>query len=233
MGIAKICPDCPARNTPIADTPSDPTKKCLLQCNRITAREPFPMCWFETFSFGVVRRGVVVRERVEPGGSSVAIDAVGAGALLPLAMVGMGGARGDFAGGYAASEALICMLPRASFDALFAGVSSSLTELFQLQEHTRMRVERIAAARGALSASERMFLLLCALADTLRPARTEVDLVPSDLQQRDLAALAGIRPESACRIIRQLTRERAIERGADGIRILRDGALEMVIEQPN
>lgn len=159
-----------------------------LECVTLEARDEIPASWFSRYAFAIVRRGVLVRERVDPNVGRTAIDAAGRGAYVPLGL-----ARGVT--GYAASRVLMCVYRSVSLDGLT--VQDGLGDLMKLSGETLERVERIAEARGRASAADRV----AALHSTLEGyfgAHTFDDLL-----QRDLAALLGIRSETVCRVLRR------------------------------
>lgn len=213
------CPDCPVpqeggfeKLLPREDA------ACAFRCVSLAAREPMPQRWFDEYAVGLVRRGVYVRQRVDAQGRAVAVDAVGPGGVLPLASATGAHASGN-AAGYAASDGLICLCPRGTLSTELWGSPRTGLDLLRLQEQALERVERIAEARGCPDVGSRVHALLCTLADTLSPGRPR-DVVPADLQQRDLAALLGVRHESVCRALRDLTRRGVVARDRDGIRLL-------------
>ena len=61
--------------------------------------------------------------------------------------------------------------------------------------------------------------LLLALADTLSPPKMTA-VIPSSLQQRDMAALLGLRHETVCRAVAQLVSRGALQRDTEGFRIV-------------
>ncbi len=210
------CPDCPGARLGRfealigADKPS-----CAFETVKVPARAFVPPGWAERHAFGLVRRGVLIRQRAE-GGSTVAVDAAGPGCVVPLEA----GASAD----YAATDLLVCLMPRAVFERALADAAVG-RDLIDMQASTLSRVERLAAARGAASVRERVVQLLCALADTLSPPRRR-ERLPAGLQQRDLARLVGVRHETFCRVLGELEREGAIERDPDGLRLLDRAVLE-------
>ncbi len=162
-----------------------------LECVTLEARDELPASWFSRYAFGIVRRGVLVRERVDPDVGRTAVDAAGRGAYVPLGLT-----RGST--GYAASRVLMCVYRSASLDGLT--VQDGLGDLMKLAGETLERVERIAEARGRATAAERVAALHSTLEGYFGAHAFE------DLLQRDLAALLGIRTETVCRVLRRRVR---------------------------
>jgi CRP-like cAMP-binding protein len=167
-----------------------------------------------------VRRGIVVRQRIDADGSAIAVDAVGPGGAIPLAEGG-----DATSSGYAVDDSLLCLCPRRRLrDAVDAGAPTS-AQVLALHASALDRVERIAQARGRPKAIASVAALLCALADTLSPPR-RLACLPASLQQRDLGALLSMRHESVCRAMQALAGRGAITRTGDGIRLLDRARLE-------
>src|SRR5208282_81737 len=103
-------------------------------------------------------------------------------------------------GGYAADDALVCLLPRPALKGALDAGAPSAAHVVNLHLAALERVERIADARGRATALGRVAALLCALSDTLAPPR-RLDAVPAALQQRDMAGLLTMRHESVCRAL--------------------------------
>ena len=183
---------------------------CLLHSRTLEARAELPRSWFERYAFAVIRRGVVVRQRMDPSGERVAIDAAGPGTLLPLHM----GRGSESSTGYAASRLIVCAYP---FEALEPNVDDDKTyrDLLRLQQQALDRLELIAAARGRASAVEQVHALLEALLESIAPLR-EGEPRPIDLAQRDMALLLRLRPETVCRALRTLEQKQAVARTPDG-----------------
>lgn len=211
------CPDCPAcRVGAPPDLLPGHASSCAFESIRVEARTPLPDRWHETTALALVRRGIVVRQRVDARGRVVTIDAAGIGNVVPIDAEG--GARI-----WAVTDSVLCLLPTHVADrwselrgADVTGVMRTILE----------RVERIAEARGRNTSISRAAMLLCVLADTLTPSpRTHV---PAELPQRTIAALAGIRQESVCRAIKRLLKRGVIERDGRGLRIVDRAALEAI-----
>jgi CRP-like cAMP-binding protein len=216
------CLDCPAaRQNVFADLVGAAPGACAFSRLSLEARAPIPGRWFGTYMIGLIRRGVLIRQRVDSLGRATAIDAAGPGCLIPL-----GAALGTVAvGGYAATRVLVCVCPT---EVIARGVRAgdpTAPDLIRLQSEALERVERIADARGRATVDERVAALLIALSETLAPPRSDV-VIPSGLQQRDMAALLGVRHESVCRSIRKLESRGLIAREPEGLRIADRAALQ-------
>lgn len=193
---------------------------CAFHCPAIEARSPVPERWYETYGLGLVRRGVLIRQRVDPQGRASAIDAAGPGCVFPLRDW-----RGpSSATGYAATRLLICLLPQDRLDSALTERQDAALDLVRLQCEAMERLERITEARGRSSAESRLAALLCALADTLSPPRNRDRI--TGLQQRDLAALLSMRHETVCRVLGSLEAKGAVSRTSDGLKLEDRGVLE-------
>ena len=210
------CPDCPAQRHAIFESVRNRPEGCAFHCIAVEARAPVPSHLYDQHDFAFVRRGLLVRQRVDANGETTSIDMAGPGSLIPLRLASQSGCSpATFAG----SRSLICLPSPAS--------NVDHRDIVALQQHTIERLERIADARGRKRAISKVAAALCAIADTVSmdgPARS----VPVALQQRDLAQLLGIRPESVSRVLKQLAEEGLIDRDADGIHLLDRQALERV-----
>lgn len=214
-GRRGVCPDCPARRADVLGALVDAKNgKCALRCVFVPARQALPPRWFGTYGLALVRRGVIVRQRLDASGSATAVDALGPGSATPLPEASEG-----TSGGYAADEALVCLVPKPALRSVVDAGAPTAGEVLGLHLSALERVERIAEARARPTAQARVAALLCILADHLAPPR-RLDRIPSSLQQRDLAALLAMRHESVCRALGVLERKRLLARGADGIRLL-------------
>ncbi len=197
------CPDCPGPRLGCLDAVTGKTKDaCQFTTATVAARAPLPV-WGD-YDLAWMRRGVVIRERPALDGRATAIDAAGPGCMFPI---------DEYCTGYAATNAMVCLLRRDSLHkALEHGQGLQLIELYRA---TLLRVERLSHARGARSVREKVCRLLVVLAESLSPPRIREDL-PDGLQQRDMARLLGVRHESVCRVIGELEREGLLERGPTG-----------------
>ncbi len=195
---------------------------CALRCVTLESRQPFPESWRGTFGMALVRRGFVIRQRVDSLGRATALDALGPGSAMPV-----GGADDSGATGYAASAAMVCLCPTGALHHAVDASPSGAHDVVDAQSTMLERVERIADARGRPRAITRVAQLLCTLSDTLCASR-RLSVIPADLQQRDLAALLALRHESVCRALGSLTRRRVVQRDALGVRIVDRAALEVI-----
>ena len=220
-GRRGVCPDCPVKPKGALGTLVDSaTSRCALRCLFVAARHPLPPRWFGAYGLALVRRGILVRQRVGACGSAVAVDAIGPGGAAPLLDSGEA-----TSGGYAADDALVCLIPKSALRGALDAGAPSASYIVTLHLAALERVERIADARGRTTATGRVAALLCALADTLALPR-RLDTVPAALQQRDMAALLAMRHESVCRALGVLEGRRWLARGGDGIRVTDRARLE-------
>lgn len=220
-GPGPLCPDCPAVLGGVLSTVvQEAAPGCLLDCVAVPARGLLPQRWAVVPALALVRRGILVRQRVDASGGATAIDAVGPGGLLPLRDAGKRGAAT-----YAASHALLCILSARDLADALGRSPVTARDVLALQSHALDRIERLADARGRKTAAARVAALLVALAETLTPRR-RLDVVPADLQQRDLAALLGLRHESVCRELGKLERAGVVVREPEGVRIADRAKLE-------
>jgi hypothetical protein len=220
-----VCPDCPVPRGSLGALIDAESAHCELRCLFVPARHPLPPRWYAAYGLALVRRGVLVRQRMDAGGSAVAIDAIGPGGAAPMLEC-----SDAPSGGYAADDVLVCLVPRSALQAAIDAGSPAASQVVGLHAAALERVERIADARGRATALGRVAALLCALADTLAPPR-RLDTVPPALQQRDMALLLSMRHESVCRAVGILARRRWVERGADGMRLLQRARLESVSQR--
>lgn len=207
------CPDCPAGRLGVLEDLVGKTKHtCRFETATVDARALVPDTWRERYAFGLVRRGVLIRRRVDGAGDATSIDAAGPGCLFWIDAEKW---RSDFA----ATDLIACLCPKSSLDAVLDSSTETGRELLALSRLATSRVERLAQARGARDADTRVARLLVVLAETLTPTRTRSRL-PSDLQQRDLSALLGMRHETFCRVLKRLEGSGAIARSPDGLEIV-------------
>jgi hypothetical protein len=159
---ATPCPDCPAaRNGVLERLLGGGETRCAFRCLFVAARQPLSPLWFGRYGLALVRRGVVVRQRMDSHGAPVAIDAVGPGGAMPLFE-----RDGAASSGYAAADVLVCVCPRRSLQAAIDAGAPSSAQIVGLHLAALDRVERIASARCHTTAVARVATLLCALADT-------------------------------------------------------------------
>lgn len=203
----KACPDCPAvRERRLLVLVGEGRSPCQLQCQAVEARMPLPAAWGERYSFAIVRRGWIIRSRVDGRGNHTAIDVVGPGALLPLSSSG----DGSVPSGFAATRALVCLCPHEAIDESSAPTSLAF-DLMRLHQEALERVERIADARGRETAAEKVAALVGVLSE-FRNGRQGTRGLPDGLQQRDIAALLQLRPETVCRVLKSFEAEPKHER---------------------
>lgn len=212
--FAAPCLDCPAARvghfqTLVGAAPSP----CLFLRASLPARAELPTAWAERNAFVLVRRGVVVRVRSDRSGESTAIDCAGPGAYVALPA----GPVHEL--GYAATDLMVCLLPREVSEHFLSHDSAHAREVLAGMGAAIERLERLAFARGQATAERRVASLLSAIAETLAPPRRR-ERLPHGLQQRDLARLAGVRHESFCRVLGELERRGLIRRDRDGLAIL-------------
>lgn len=217
------CPDCPAARMEVFEPLVRGGKGlCQFPCVAVTARSTMPARWPESYAFLLVRRGVLVRQRIDARGRASAVDAAGPGCLVAFE------SREDRAAassGYAATDALVCLLPRDAYDGILSRGGDDARDLIGLHSQAMERLERLAHARSHQDAVSAVAAMLLTLADTLTPPRPR-DRIPVGLQQRDIAALLGIRHETVCRALTHLETSGAVARDPDGIRIAERAILE-------
>lgn len=218
------CVDCPAGRVGsfeqiVAETAQMP---CAFVKGQLAARAPLPLSWAERHAFVLVRRGVLVRHRADELGGAVATDCAGPGCFVsfPTEL-----ASADL--GYAATELLVCLCPRDTAEHLVDSSPTATRDVVRGMSAAIDRIERFSHARAQSSATGRVAATLACVADTLAPPRRRATL-PSGLQQRDLARLAGVRHESFCRALGELESRGLVKRSTDGIEILRHDELAAV-----
>ncbi len=215
---AELCPDCPMSRVGVLASLIPPqVVTCAFRCLSVRARAPLPMRWFEEFGLGVVRRGIVLRQRIDAHGRATVIDAVGAGGLIPLGMA-VNADEDATLGAYAANDVLLCAGPADAFRIEMESNPQTPRDVLRLHEQAMHRMERLVHARGRMTVIERVAAMLAALVDCLSPFR-QTDVITADVHQSDLAALVSARQETVCRALRVLEQRGLIARNADGIRI--------------
>lgn len=225
---AQHCVGCPAiaRNV-LPALLGDSTAGCGFDSVTVDTRTMLPASWLSKYSFAMVRRGFVIRQRTDAAGRTTAVDAVGPGCCFPLDRASNEG-RGSATSGYAVSRALLCMCDGESFaHSLEAGGKTAL-QVHQLDSEAIVRMERLADARGRAGTASKVAALLCTLSDTLRPATPREATIPSEFLQRDFAALLSIRHESVCRVLRDFTDQGLVRKSADGLLLADRAALEVI-----
>jgi CRP-like cAMP-binding protein len=207
----------------LADTGSD---RCQLRSLAIEARRSVPQAWYDTYSFALVRRGFLIRQRMDAQGRLSAVDAVGPGGGFPIEASSSADPGRSVSTGYAVTRQLICAVEPHPVESALAQGGDTARDVHLLQREALYRMERLADARARATLRSRVAALLCALADTLVRAAPEPDWLPASFLQRDLASLLSIRQESLSRTLGQFAKQRWIERDAEGTRLLSRAALE-------
>ena len=199
----RTCPDCPAELTGLllGLVRDCSPKRCPMVVQPVEARHTLPSVWAERHPFAIVRRGWVMRFRADGRGNQTAVDVAGSGALVPLRSSSAPRDRRRCAS--PASRTLLCFCPEGDV-APSRGDASTAYDLVQLHREALERVERIADARGREGARAKVAALLATLADLRTDASPTPGRLPEGLQQRDIAALLQIRPETVCRALRAL-----------------------------
>jgi hypothetical protein len=215
---SRACPDCPAKRSRALEPLVAESSGCAFRCLSVAAREPLPLAWRREYRLALVRRGVIIRQRVDAQGRATAIDIVGPGSAFPITD------EGDGTTGYAVDDAILCLCPSPVLEATVDGGSHGARAVVSAHTSALARVERIIEARGRSSAASRVAALLLTIADTLcdRP----LTRVPALIQQRDMASLVAMRHESVCRIIANFARRGLLERTAQGLVLANRAALE-------
>jgi hypothetical protein len=211
------CVGCPAGARGVLESLlGDSPATCSFDSLAVEPRGPLPQTWLSRYSFAIVRRGYLIRQRTDAAGRTTAIDAVGPGCCFPLEGPGAGCVEGGTSG-YALTRALVCLSDQKTMQRGLAEGGQAAVEVHQLDSEAISRIERLADARGRPGAASKVAALLCTLADTLRPGGQTGQSVPTEFLQRDLAALLSIRHESVCRVMRDFGKRKLIARGPDGV----------------
>jgi CRP-like cAMP-binding protein len=202
---------------------------CAMRCLSVGARQQLPIRWHHEFSLALVRRGIVVRQRLDRVGRVASIDIAGPSSVIPVAAL----AEHDTSA-YAVDDVMLCLAceetlalaQEAPAPRVGAG-KSGIHDLVRAQTMMRERVERIAEARARTAAISRVACLLLAIVDTLTPAQPR-PTIPLSVQQRDLAALVALRHESVCRSLAELEARGIIARTSTALVIVDRPRLELV-----
>jgi CRP-like cAMP-binding protein len=218
--MTRACPDCPAVRSNVLEGLVHREAGCAFRCLSVPARQPLPARWRGDYGFALVRRGIVVRQRTDGSGRATSIDIAGPGSAVPI-----GGQGDDGAGGYAVDDVMLCLVPTEAFGEAVVGGQGGARDVVSAQSAVLQRVERIAEARSRASATSRVASLLLAIGDTLSPLRPST-VIPSAIQQRDLASLLALRHESVCRSVASLEKSGFVQRSSGGLRIVDRPALE-------
>ncbi|MCA9605442.1 MAG: Crp/Fnr family transcriptional regulator [Myxococcales bacterium] len=212
------CPDCPGgRRGVLKDLVGETKHACAFETVMVDARDFVPASWSERHAFGLVRRGVLIRQRLDEMGRATAIDAAGPGCLFPIEHRDEG--KSSITCDYAATDLMVCLCPAPLLDEVLDESRQAGRDLLALQLDAMERVERLTQARGAPTVQERVAMLLVVLSETLSPPRTR-ERLPPGLQQRDMSKLLGVRHETFCRALKQLEDAGAIHRSHDGLQIV-------------
>ena len=212
------CPDCPGgRRGVLRDLVGETKHACAFETASVDAREFVPASWSERHAFGLVRRGVLIRQRLDEMGRATAIDAAGPGCMFPIEHRDEG--KSSISCDYAATDLIVCLCPAQVLEDVLDESRGTSRDLYSLQLDAMERVERLAQARGAPTVQERVAMLLVVLSETLSPPRTR-ERLPPGLQQRDMSKLLGVRHETFCRALKTLEDAGAVERSHDGLAII-------------
>ena len=216
--MSRACPDCPAKRVHTFEQLVDQPSGCAFRCLSVAAREPLPLTWRREYGIALVRRGIIVRQRIDAHGHATAVDVAGPGSSFPITD------EGDGTTGYAVTDAMLCLCPSPVLRATVDGGKTGARDVVAAHAAVLARVERIAEARSRARASSRVAGLLVTIADTLTDRR--LTSIPAALQQRDLASLVALRHESVCRILASFSRRGLVERTPQGLHIADRAALE-------
>lgn len=219
----RVCPDCPATRTGILSAVAKQASGCAFRCVAVEARQTLPTYRDDEYGVALVRRGIVIRQRVDAQGRATAIDIVGPGSAFPVAPREDGGLTG-----YAVDDLMLCLCPSSIVTSSVDAGNAEARSVVRVHASTLGRVERIAEARSRATATSRVAALMVMITDTLSGSDHPLDSIPGAIQQRDLASLVGLRHESVCRIIKALLRRGVLERQPHGLRIVDRAALEAV-----
>lgn len=212
------CPDCPGGRLGVLRDLVGATKhECAFETASVEGRAFVPASWADRHVFGLVRRGVLIRQRLDEAGRATSIDAAGPGCMFPIEPARREGI--SVSCDYAATDLIVCLCPATILDDVLDESNRAGRDLLSLQLAALERVERLTQARGAATVRQRVASLLLVLADTLSPPRQR-DRLPSGLQQRDMSKLLGVRHETFCRALGELEATGAIERDPDGLLIV-------------
>ncbi len=215
---AAACPDCPgARLGVLNDLIGETKHTCSFETATVDARAFVPASWTDRHAFGLVRRGVLIRQRLDEAGRATAIDAAGPGCMFPIEARERG--KTSISCDYAATDLIVCLCPTQILDDVLDESNVAGRDMLRLQLDAMERIERLAQARGGPTVHDRVAALLLVLSETLSPPRTR-DRLPPGLQQRDMSKLLGVRHETFCRVLKKLEGAGAIERTPDGLLIV-------------
>lgn len=211
----RACPDCPARQAGVLEhLLPNRNHGCALRVATVGERETIPYTWFGRYALGLVRRGIVIRQRVDENGVATAVDVIGAGSALLL-----DDENGNVSG-YAVTEAMLCLCPRGTVAEASCGAMPTPSDIIRLQAAALERMDRLADARNRSNARARVSAMLSTLADVL-VRHHRLDVIPAQLQRRDFAALLALRHESVSRALADLERAGVVTRTREGLALTR------------
>jgi CRP-like cAMP-binding protein len=217
------CLGCPAEARGVLlSMLGESTGQCGFTSLPLEPRAVLPASWLSRYSFAIVRRGYLIRQRTDAAGRTTSIDAVGPGCSFPLDRRAAASGESSISG-YALTRALVCLADDDLFQRGLSEGGPTAVEVHQLDGEAIARVERLADARGRANSKAKLAALLCTLADTLRPIEQGEARIPAGFLQRDLAGLLSIRHESVCRELRSFVKQGLVSRDDEGT-VLRDRA---------
>jgi CRP-like cAMP-binding protein len=222
------CVGCTAKSRNVLEGMlGDSGQHCGFDSLPVEPRTPLPAGWFARYSFAIVRRGYVIRQRTDAAGRTTAIDAVGPGCCFPLDRASSNGATSSVSG-YAITRALVCLCDDETLQQGLRGGGQTAIQVHELDAEAIVRMERLADARGRPGAASKVAALLCTMADTLRPEQNNGAQIPSEFLQRDLAGLLSIRHESVCRVLREFTDSGLVAKDAEGLTLVDRARLDAI-----
>lgn len=217
------CIDCPAQRGDILKALiGDTTHECAFDTQSIEARAQLKLTSLNPGDLVMVRRGMLIRTRMDASGHAIAVDALGSGASFVVPE------DTERSCAYAVDRTLYCTISGPSLLAGLRPDDAGLSDLHELHRAIQARLERFSDARGRATVRARVAATLCTLADTMSPPQGRRAQLPSALLQRDIAALASTRHESVCRILREFSESGLVEHGPDGINILNHEGLNAI-----
>src|SRR5512143_812677 len=172
VSTSRACPDCPATHTQVfEELLPHPQQPCAFRVATVGERETLPHAWFGTYAFGLVRRGILVRQRIDGTGGATAVDVVGPGGAILL--------DGNEASvsGYAAAEAMVCLCPASVLAQAATNPTPATRDLLRLHTIALERMDRLANARNQATAVARVAALLTSLSEVLSPPR-KLEVIP-------------------------------------------------------
>ena len=131
------CPDCPAVRGNVLMDLVDRPDGCSMRSMTLEPRQVIPMHWFSRYQVGMVRRGILIRQRCDADGRSTAVDVVGTGCLFPVRL-GTAIATGDNTpAGYAVTRSLVCLASEQAVESSFVEGGSSARDVHRRGERAR------------------------------------------------------------------------------------------------